>query len=277
MEIVTADEIGTLSEGYAGRTRSGNIDRQWFFRRSESDGLNFRFFRSIYKGGDLAFESPRHHHNFQQFRWTEMGSVNFGPGQDIAEGDIAYFPRGTYYGPQRKHEGVGILLQFGFGDEMPSRRKPEADEDTDEARIQEERWRARGGTETMEAAASVEAAPATATVPPERFSAPILMHPAAFQFHELGVGVAAKWLGRFHDHDGEHGDVAVIVLRLSEGGEYRLASDRAQLGWTITAGLEVEGQSYPRMTSFFSPRGDEAALRGSGGTEMIIIEFPRLD
>lgn len=277
MKIVMPDAIGTLSEGYAGQTRSGNIDRQWFFRRSEPDGLNFRFFRSIYKGGNLAFESPRHHHNFQQFRWTETGSVNFGPGQDIAEGDIAYFPRGTYYGPQRKDEGVGILLQFGFGDEMPARRKPEAAEDTLEARIQEERWSARGGIETMEAVAPVDAAPVATTVPTERFSAPILMHPAAFQFHELGASVAAKWLGRFHDHDGEKGDVAVMVLRLSEGGEYKLPADRAQLGWTTTAGLEVEGQSYPRMTSFFSPRGDEAVLRGLSGAEMIIIEFPRLD
>src|SRR5438270_2876654 len=60
-----------------------------------------------------GFFSPRHHHNFDQFRFVLKGSVSIGKNLDLHEGECAYFPEGTYYGPQ---EQVGLaqvlVLQF---------------------------------------------------------------------------------------------------------------------------------------------------------------------
>ncbi|KAJ5247270.1 hypothetical protein N7468_002253 [Penicillium chermesinum] len=112
MQIIAISEIPTTQASHI--IRKGGTMRQALLSASEPDGLNFRFIRSQYQSGDAAFESPRHHHAFQQVRFTESGIVNYAPGRYIPEGDLAYFPRGAFYGPQRKDQGVGLLLQFGF-------------------------------------------------------------------------------------------------------------------------------------------------------------------
>ena len=46
------------------------------------------------------FYSPRHKHNFDQFRYAIQGDFNLAPNLMLGEGQIAYHPEGVYYGPQ---------------------------------------------------------------------------------------------------------------------------------------------------------------------------------
>src|SRR5271165_4603582 len=46
-----------------------------------------------------GFYSPRHRHNFDQFRYVVYGETNISKGRDLHQGEIGYFPEGTYYGP----------------------------------------------------------------------------------------------------------------------------------------------------------------------------------
>ena len=66
---------------------------------------------------DVSFKSPRHRHNFDQVRLSITGSTNFGPKRNLEEGDLAYFPEGTYYGPQNQEEvgetSLAMVIQFG--------------------------------------------------------------------------------------------------------------------------------------------------------------------
>jgi len=48
--------------------------------------------------GDEFF-TPRHRHNFDQFRYVVSGEMNIAKGVDLHEGECAYFPEGTHYGP----------------------------------------------------------------------------------------------------------------------------------------------------------------------------------
>ena len=60
-----------------------------------------------------GFYTPRHHHNFDQFRYVVSGAMNLGKNFDLPEGELVYVPEGTYYGPLNQKGPVSLLvIQF---------------------------------------------------------------------------------------------------------------------------------------------------------------------
>ena len=286
MEIAIAGEVQVEERKYP--TRPGLTRTQPLLSCEGEDGLSFRLIRSQYQGGGNAFETPRHHHAFQQIRFAERGSLNYAPEQNIAEGDIAFFPRGAYYGPQVRDHGVGLTVQFGVGVEMLGGK-----DSLNVYRAGVEKLRTIGdvcnGTfteidsatgerrerDTWEAVTEVVTGKPF-RIPPEGYDAPILMHAGAFGYYQAAPGVEMKRLGSFFDHHGPQADVRISMLRLSEGGEHRLGADRAQLAWSVAAGLRIDDRAYPELTCLYSPLGEEAVLSGVEPFEVHVIEFPRL-
>lgn len=296
MQTVIAADVPVRAQDPTRSARPGSILRQHLLSDTAADTLSFRLIRSQYQHGDLAFESPRHHHAFQQLRWTESGSVNYAPDQDIPEGDLAYFPRGAYYGPQRKDQGTALLLQYGFGDEFLHRRgrKGQAESEAEDAEQVLQQLRDSG---TFTGGEYVDTDPDTGrrrhrdavqaiydartggefTVPPAGYAAPILIHPAAFTYYPAGPGVEIKPLGSFHDHPGPHGDLRISVVRLTDDATYVCTADRAQIAWTTNNGLRVDGRPHPALTCLYSPRGETDAVTGTGGVELVVLDLPRLN
>jgi hypothetical protein len=255
------------------------------------DDLRFRFVRTQENvTGGRASLYPRHHHGFQQIRWTEFGAVNYAPGQDIAAGELAYFPKAAWYGPQKKEHGAQLLLQYGFGDDFPTggkdwRRK--YGEATRALRLKGEfadglfidldpatgERRVRDGVHALHE----EYAGKTLTIPAEGYGAPILMRPAAFSYYAAGEGVERKPLGSFFDYPGPNADVRISMLRLSGQGVFELEPERAQVAWTVGPGIRIEGRTYPALTCFYSPRDEAVALTCEEAVEVFIVELPRLD
>ena len=94
--------------------REGTLEVKTLARGS-SGPVNFNFTLTRYgSGGADPFETPRHKHTFEQFRMPIRGSLNYGPGKDIPEGWIAYFPADASYGPQRVEQCLVLLLQYGL-------------------------------------------------------------------------------------------------------------------------------------------------------------------
>src|SRR5262249_2622142 len=63
---------------------------------------------------DGDFLSPRHRHNFDQFRVQLEGTMNFDRNGKMAPGTVGYFPEGAPYGPQTSDgRSVTAVLQFG--------------------------------------------------------------------------------------------------------------------------------------------------------------------
>ncbi len=61
-----------------------------------------------------TYFSPRHRHNFDQVRFQIAGDFDFSTDGVMKPGSVAYFPEGTYYGPQQCDNGSETLvLQFG--------------------------------------------------------------------------------------------------------------------------------------------------------------------
>lgn len=287
MDIVAAGDAPIHNQT---EVRPGSTIRQVLLMSDTEDGLNFRLFRSQYQSGDDAFESPRHRHAFQQIRWTETGLVNYGPGQDIPENDIAYFPRGAFYGPQRKEKSVGLLLQLGFHGEHQSGPKWDSIREEAVARLQQ-RGRIENGVyidkdEVTGMDRRTDAAQALYQerftmhtnrpfiVPAPRYDQPVLMHVEAYDYYALAPGVDIKRLGDFNDNSGPEANLVISVVRLSDGGSFSLGPARGQVGWAKRAGLQINGQTYPEMTCFYCPRGEQAELSGAAGVEAFVIDLP---
>lgn len=286
MEIAIAQEVQVEERKYP--TRPGLTRTQPLLTCEGEDGFSFRLIRSQYQGGDKAFETPRHHHAFQQIRFAEKDALNFAPDQNIPEGDIAFFPRGAYYGPQIRDQGVGLTIQFGFGDEMLGGKDAlhvyragveklrtlgevgngtftDIDPETGEKRVRD----------TWEAVAEIVTGKKF-SIPPEGYQAPILMHAQAFSYYQAAPGVEIKHLGGFFDHSGPEADVRISMVRLSDGGSHSLGADRAQLAWSLSAGLEIDGRTYPELTFLYSSLGEAVVLSSRSGVEIHVVEFPRM-
>lgn len=63
---------------------------------------------------DKDFVSPRHRHNFEQFRFQLEGDLEFGRDGTMKPGMVGYFPEGAHYGPQTSQmDALTVVLQFG--------------------------------------------------------------------------------------------------------------------------------------------------------------------
>ena len=201
-------------------------------RDDAPDGFNFWLARTVQNDeGDDAFQSPRHKHTFQQIKFAERGAIDVSPGQYIQQGELGYFPKGAYYGPQHREKGLtSIVCQYGFngehqrGDYWESRRGEVL-----------ERLKARG---TFEDGLFLERNPDSGEVmtrdsvdalyderyrllkgkplviPEPTYDAPILIHPTNSHYYDAAPGVEVKQLGRFFDQPGPDGDVRLSMVRL---------------------------------------------------------------
>jgi len=295
MDIVVATSVPIKQQNAGGdqSVRPGGIRRQFLLDDSPPSGPNFVFYRSAYQPGTDAFSSPRHHHGFQQIRWTESGAVNYAPDKYIEAGDICYFPRGAYYGPQMKDTGVQWLLQFGFdgehqyGEAWDAYRAASIEQMKANGRLEGGQYfdvDPDTGQERVRDASGVQyelqwrmATGKTFVIPPEGYETPILMHPPAFSYYQTAPGVEAKNLGRFFDHPGPNGDTRLSMMRITDDAVHTFGPERAQIAWTRDAGLRIDGEGYPELTCLYSPRDEKVDLSSVGEVEMYVIELPRLD
>jgi hypothetical protein len=95
MEIAQADELPVQERTSSGRV--GTLRTRTVFTGEPGSIDNFSL-RIYYQNG--SFASPRHHHNFDQFRYQIDGEADFARNGRMTPGVLGYFPEGAYYGPQ---------------------------------------------------------------------------------------------------------------------------------------------------------------------------------
>jgi hypothetical protein len=291
MQIVVSTEIPTYNQQEES-VRSGATVRQAIFGDETPDGLNFRVFRSQFQPGDDALVTPRHHHNFQQIRWAERGPVNYAPEASIPTDDVAYFPRGAYYGPQKKDQGISIALQLGRSGDYQHGPKWQG--------YREEAMRQLNSRGRFEDGIYIEIDPATGEErrrdgveallaeqyemhTGERYAAfdagydaPVLIHTGAVDYFQLAPGVEMKLLGRFFDNPGPDGDTRISMIRLAAEAEHHFDEARSQVGWAKGGGLRVENEVYPALTHFYIPLGESVTLSAAESVELRFVELPLL-
>jgi len=108
MKIVQGDEQPIND---ARNVRTGDLKKQYLLTGEEGSLGNF-VFGLYYQTGD--FYSPRHKHNFCQWRYQISGGCSFDKNGKMTPGILGFFPEGAHYGPQTSDEpNVVALIQFG--------------------------------------------------------------------------------------------------------------------------------------------------------------------
>jgi hypothetical protein len=242
-------------------------------------------------GRQQSFYSPRHRHNFDQFRYCYRGDISIGDGPGgnlmLREGELAYFPEGVEYGPQDDGPDVKdvLVLQFGgasgqgflsfaqlksIQDEMTQKGlgsfeggkfKPATTAEDGEG--QERDLQVRDGYEALWEYHNQK----PLEYPPAKYRYPILISPDNFPWKGVDEAghVQTKLLGVFSD-----GSVSVEIVKLQNGGTLKFPPKTAIQLFFVTKGFgEIGGKNIKQESTVQLDVGEEAEVKSNQGVEMI--------
>lgn len=227
-----------------------------------------------------GYYTPRHRHNYDQVRLALSGRTSISPGVWLKEGQVGFFPEGTYYGPQENtEEGIVLALQGGGASGggflameqlRDGRAALEAEgrfedgvfirETGDGARNQdgyEAVWEKVTGTKLE--------------YEPARYETPILMNPESFAWQaDVAPGVDCRRLGSFTERG-----TALSYYRLSKGAQVELNGDgRRHLGFVVSgAGASAE-DALRAGSAFDVTLGQHATISAGEAMLLFVVALP---
>ncbi len=239
---------------------------------------------------DVSFKSPRHRHNFDQLRFSLTGATNIGARKNLDEGDLAYFPEGTYYGPQDQesvgNQSLSMVVQFGgpSGSGYMSKRQMDASFDKlaelgcFEGGVYRRNAPSSDGRVNQDAYEAIweyqNGRPISYSRP--RFMEPVHFREQNFEWQPLEgqqAGVASKHIGSFTEKG-----VAVFFVQLDAGARYLLpAAPQTQLlFFKHGSGKFGNGEPWFRHTAAHLDARESAEMRADAPTEAVVLQLPRV-
>ena len=274
MQIVQGDEMPLDAE--ASSVRAGTLKKWPFLVGEPGTPGNFKF-GLFHQSGD--FFSPRHRHNFDQFRFQIEGECDFDRNGRMKPGILGYFPEGAYYGPQSS-QGPNLVAVVQFGGPSGSGYLAQRQVDLAYETMKQFGTFERGifrrnegvpGKKNMDSFQAVwEFANQRPMVYPKpQYADPILMNPEAFRWQPLSgaPGVEEKALGTFTDCN-----IRCGRYRLSPGSSY-VAGGRG-LFMALSGTGSVEGVPMRRYTSAYLKDGEQATFRADQTAEILLLGLP---
>jgi len=258
--------------------RGGELRKQHLLVGEDLGPGNF-FFVLAYQKGD--FFSPRHHHNFDQFRYQIEGECTFGPTGNMKPGTLGYFTEGSYYGPQDSTvPNVVAVVQFGGPsgngyltlDELHSARVEMMKNGRFEKGVYHRNDGVPGKKTLDSFQATWEWAKGRAMVYPKpQYAEGIMMDTNNFRWMPLdGVpGVEEKSYGVFTDCK-----IRSASYKLDPGATFE-ATGRGIFFVQSGAG-SLEGGPYRKLTSLYVDTGESATFRATETTEILLLGLPEI-
>ena len=227
------------------------------------------------------FFSPRHKHNFDQFRYQVEGEFDFDRNGKMSPGVIGYFPEGTPYGPQSSSvSSLTLVLQFGSASGSGYMTQEEMEASTAElkkfGRFEKGVYRR---NEDVEGKRNVDGYQAVwenvnkrpMKYPQPRYNDPIMMNPAHFDWVPVeGVsGVYDKLMGLFTERR-----CGAQFLKLDAQARYK---GHGRAVYVVLRGAGTIGsEDYRPFTTVYCEDGDDPAFVASAETEILVLVLPRL-
>jgi hypothetical protein len=275
MQLVHAEDSAKINS-----VRGAEREFKTLLTGDENALDNFRLYFVRQKG---EVDIPRHKHNFDQIRMClEGGKQNFGDGKWIAPGEIAYFPEGTPYGPERSNtERLSITLQFGGASRngfVSSARLQQAMNDMKEFGTFEKGIFKRIGQLAPGEKRNQDSYEAIwehinkrkLIYPKPRYGEAILIKPEGFEWEPSAEqpGFAKKELCTFSER---HLQFAVAKL---EPGARGLQPSRGgiQIGFVLQGEGAVNGQAVRKYSAFSGQ--EDFALSSDSGMEVLLVGLP---
>lgn len=225
---------------------------------------------------------PRHHHDFDQIRYTIAGNPAWAPGHATPPGSIVYIPAGTWYGPYDREASEETLhLQFEGANGAPF-----VDYDS---LVVAQKELAKKGTFEKGAYSWVdengkrhnmdghEAAIEFLTghkvqFPAPRFLSPVEIHPTSFTWIDVAPGVQIKDLGTFTERR-----TRLAMISLEGSSSFAVSSPEQRTLLFATAGSGAAGgETIEGKDGVMLELGDEAVISTSSHLELLLIGLPTL-
>jgi mannose-6-phosphate isomerase-like protein (cupin superfamily) len=275
MKIVQGDQVAAEP---AVRHRGGELRARVLLEGTPGRADNFQLSLGL-TGED--FVSPRHRHNFEQYRAVLEGKFDFGRDGVMTQGMVGYFPAGVHYGPQSSADGtLAAVLQFGGvgGGGYLSRRQVEAGMEALEAfgEFRDGIFRRRegvGGRKNQDAFEAIweHVNGRPLDYPASEYAGPVMMNPVELDWVPLGesANVAQKRLGAFAPNR-----TGARLLEVDAGAQLP-ASGRGVYLVLLGTGT-VAGEPLRRLTAFYVDAGDAATVHADDQLLILHYELPRL-
>jgi len=277
MKIAHGDQVAALNDGASVRT--GTVDKQFLLTGTPGSPDNFKF--GLF-GQHEGFYSPRHRHNFCQFRVAISGVCDYGPHGKMTPGTVGFFTEGAYYGPQGPDVGDSYTATVQFGGPsgqgyVTMAEKAAAKAALDKVGVFENGVFRRNpdvaGRRNQDGFEALweQAAGREMVYPSAQYELPVLMHPENFQWMPLsGVeGVEEKALGAFLDCQ-----IPCALYRLSSGA--RFTAEGRGIYLVLNGGGSLDGENYRRFTALYLDTDETALFQAMEPSELLLLGLPNL-
>jgi hypothetical protein len=230
---------------------------------------------------DKDFVSPRHRHNFDQFRFQLEGDLNFARDGKMTPGMVGFFPEGASYGPQTSEAtAMTLVLQFGGASGSGYLSRQESKQATQELKqlgtFDDGVYRRNAGVPGKRNLDGFQAIwehvnKRPLQFPKPRYPQPIMMDSAHYDWLPLAghAGVKEKLLGMFTERRTE-----ARMLLLARGASLR-GSGRSI--YFVTSGNgRIDGEPLRRFTAVFLDQGETATFVADTEIELLHLGMPDL-
>jgi hypothetical protein len=275
MKLVHADEI-EWKRGL--QHRGGTFHYRHLLNGTPGTVGNFQFDIGRLDGD---FASPRHRHNFDQFRFQLEGTMNFDRNGKMAAGALGYFPEAAPYGPQSSEgRSSTAVLQFGGASGNGYLSREEVQAGTEELKAfgsfaggvfrRHDDADGRRNTDAYQAIwEHVNGRPMQ--YPKPRYRDPVMVDPQNYQWLAV-AGRPRAWekpLGTFTERQ-----CAAMLVKLEHGAIYRAGARSVYL---VLAGSGIAQEApYRRLTAFHLDAGEAIDIVARDETEILRLVLPDL-
>jgi len=274
MQIAQGDEVPVVCDG--GGVRTGKVGKQFLLSGDPASPGNFKF-GLFHQYGD--FYSPRHRHNFCQFRVQIEGLCQYGLSGKMEPGTIGYFPEGAYYGPQGPDAGDTYTATLQFGGPSGSGLLTPEQSAAAKKELLKTGFFKEGvfhrnpdvpGKRNMDGFEAVweQINGRTLVYPEPQYATPVMMHPDNYQWMPATeTGVEEKVLGIFTDCQ-----IPCALYRVQPDAAFT-AHGRG-IFMVMSGHGAVEGDTFRRFTSVYLDTGETTKFAADQVSEILLLGMP---
>jgi mannose-6-phosphate isomerase-like protein (cupin superfamily) len=277
VKIVHADKI---EASMASRHRAGGALRQ---RLLDGPAMSVEGYSLVISRPKDRY-SPRHRHNFEQFRYQIEGEADYSETGILKPGMIGYFPEGVHYGPQKQGQGQDLCvltLQFGGASGGGYAGRSAVLQATDElmklGTFKDGVFHRNPGLPGKKNVDGFQAIwehlnGRPLTYPNPRYEKPILMHPENFEWVPVDgePGAYEKVMGIFTERRAQAGFVKIDAGAAYTGGVGR------DIFVVVSGTGHVVEDSYRRFSAVQLDPSEKAVFRATEPTELLHLRLPNL-
>jgi redox-sensitive bicupin YhaK (pirin superfamily) len=227
-----------------------------------------------------SFYSPRHKHNFEQFRLPLSGSFSIGtesvPEVVLHEGELGYFPEGVEYGPQQDGDEIKEILVLQFSGPCKQGyiswdrlKKVQASLEGAEGKFEGGKFITDAGAKDGFEVLWETEMQRKLVYPIGRFREPVIMKLSAFGWEQTADRAWKKLLGVFSGTTAE-------VLKVENGGAIKLEGEEGtvRLFYVLAGSGQVDKSIVEKESAFRLRAGEVLTLTSKSIVEILGIYLP---